>query len=92
MLSLVFGHVPIIFPGIFRINISLYHPLLYFVLVLFQLSLSSRILGDAMANGDLRKWGAMINGISILLFFAANAAMVWTRLSHKQKRHVTPGR
>lgn len=90
--SMIFGHVPIIFPGIFRINISLYHPLLYVVFVLFQFSLSMRILGDAMPDGDFRRWGAMINGISILLFFAMNATMVLTGLNHKQKRHVTAGR
>jgi hypothetical protein len=90
--SMIFAHVPIIFPGIFKINISLYHPILFMVFILFQTSLITRIAGDALLNNDLRKWGAMINGISILLFFASTAMIVISRLQQKEKKHVTTGR
>lgn len=88
--SMIFAHVPIIFPGIFRMNISLYHPGLYGVFLLFQLSLTARIAGDAILSDPLRKWGAMINGISMLLFFIATITIIITRLNIR--KHVNTGR
>jgi hypothetical protein len=90
--SVVFGHVPIIFPGIFKINISLYHRSLYFVYVLFQLALLGRIIGDALADNHMRKWGAMMNGISILLFIAFTVAIIITRSKQKRVAYVLPKR
>jgi hypothetical protein len=90
--SMIFGHVPIIFPGIFKINISLYHPLLFMVFILFQFSLALRIAGDALLHSELRKWGAMSNGISILLFFVVNAIIIIIRLHQKEKKYVSVGR
>lgn len=90
--SMIFGHVPIIFPGIFKINISLYHPVLCIVLTVFQLSLVFRIIGDALLHSELRKWGALINGISIVFFFGMTATIVITRLNKKEKRYVSIGR
>jgi hypothetical protein len=88
---MIFGHVPIIFPGIFKINISLYHPVLFIVLALFQCSLLLRISGDALLQSELRKWGAMVNGITIILFFIVNVTMVIARLRQKQKVYVSVG-
>ncbi len=82
--SMVFGHVPIIFPGIIRRNLSLYHPVLYIVFVLFQGSLFIRILGDAFSNQLWRQWGGLFNGISMLLFLLFTVAIVWMR-SAKRK-------
>lgn len=81
--SMIFGHVPIIFPGVFRINISLYHPGLYIVFVIFQISLLTRIGGDALLDTGMRKWGALINGSSMLLFFIANGVIIKSRLNQK---------
>lgn len=92
VLSMIFGHAPIIFPGIFRINISLYHPGLYVVMGLFQLSLTLRIAGDALLLNEWRKWGSMINGISILLFFIITATIATSRLNQNIKRNVSTGR
>ena len=90
--SMIFAHVPIIFPGVFKINISLYHPVLFIVFILFQSSLVLRIAGDALVHNELRKWGAMVNGISILLFFTINATIVVIRLKQKEKKYVSIGR
>ncbi len=84
VLSMVFGHIPVIFPGIFRTNISLYHPVLSIAMILFQLSLALRITGDAVLHNEFRKWGAMINGISIILLFAVTAIIVVARLKRKK--------
>lgn len=90
--SMIFAHAPIIFPGIFRINISLYHPVLYLVFILFQLSLCVRITGDAVLSNPLRQWGAMCNGISILTFFITTAAIVISRNNKKEKIYDTTGK
>jgi hypothetical protein len=90
--SMVFAHMPIIFPGVFKINISLYHPGLFAVFAIFQSTLALRIAGDALLHNGLRKWGAMFNGISILLFFAITAIIVISRLKLKEKRYAGIGR
>ena len=90
--SMIFAHAPIIFPGIFKINISLYHPVLFVVVILFQASLAMRITGDAFSATSLRKWGAVINGVVIILFFVSIATIVISRLLQKRKLYVSPGR
>jgi hypothetical protein len=55
------------------------------VFSLFQFSLALRIAGDALLHHELRKWGAMTNGISILLFFVITVAIVISRLRQKQE-------
>jgi hypothetical protein len=89
--SMIFGHVPIIFPGIFRVNISLYHAALYAVVGLFQFSLLARISGDAFQIQELRTWGALFNGIGLVLFFITTGIIILTRLSKKRKNHVATG-
>jgi hypothetical protein len=90
--SMIFAHMPIIFPGIFKINISLYHPVLFVAFTLFQLSIVARVVGDALLQNELRRYGVMVNGISILLFFAITAIIVISRSKQKEKRYVSIGR
>jgi hypothetical protein len=66
--SMVFGHAPIIFPAILQVRIN-YHKGYYIPLILLHLSLLLRLIGDVVAEVSLRKWGGMINGITIVLFF-----------------------
>jgi hypothetical protein len=88
VLSMIFGHMPIIFPGILRLNIRLYHPSLYFVLVIFQLSLVCRMAGDALLVIPLRKYGALVNGISIVMMFIAVATIIIAGMRKKNLSHV----
>ena len=88
--AMIFGHVPIIFPGIFKINISLYHPSFFLIFYLFQSALILRIAGDAAGRVEWRKWGILFNGIFLLVFFAANIILIVNRL--KQKRNDNTGR
>ncbi|HEX2627874.1 MAG TPA: hypothetical protein VHM26_02655 [Chitinophagaceae bacterium] len=88
VLSMIFGHIPIIFPGILRLNIRLYHPSLYIVLVIFQLSLLCRMVGDALLMVSLRKYSAMVNGISIIMMFITVAIIIATRVRKRNLSHV----
>jgi hypothetical protein len=72
VISMIFGHAPIIFPAIlgrpFAFGRRFYVPL-----VALQLTLVLRIGGDLAAAMIVRQWGGMLNTAAILLFLAAVA-------------------
>jgi hypothetical protein len=67
VISMIFGHAPIIFPAVLGIPIS-YSPGFYFHLVLLHISLFLRVLGDFANWYALRMWGGLFNEVAILLF------------------------
>jgi hypothetical protein len=69
VISMIFGHAPIIFPAILGVPI-VYRPVFYAQLILLHLSLLVRLLGDLTGQTDLRRWGGMLNEVAILLFLA----------------------
>lgn len=72
VISMIFGHAPIIFPAILGLSIQ-YHPIFYTHLILLHASLVLRIIGDIMFNTVLRQWGGLLNGIAIILFLVLTA-------------------
>lgn len=69
VISMIFGHAPVIFPAITGRAIA-YSPLFYTHLALLHASLLVRVAGDLMWNLPLRKWGGLLNAVAILLFLA----------------------
>ena len=67
VISMIFGHAPIIFPAILGVPIT-YQRGFYVHLILLHLSLVIRLLGDLTTQLDIRKWGGFLNEIAILLF------------------------
>jgi len=67
VISMIFGHAPIIFPAILGVPIS-YRPAFYVQLILLHLSLIIRIFGDLVNQPDIRRWGGLLNEMAILLF------------------------
>ena len=67
VISMIFGHAPIIFPAILGTPIQFY-PTFYFHLALLHLSLALRVLSDLINWTQGRLWGGMLNEIAILLF------------------------
>ena len=67
VISMIFGHAPIIFPAILGIPIT-FHPAFYAQLILLHLSLVLRLLGDLTNQLEVRKWGGLLNEVAILLF------------------------
>jgi len=65
--SMVFGHAPIIFPAVARVQIP-YHPVFYLPLLFLHGSLALRLLGDGLAEPSLRAAGGAGNGLALLLF------------------------
>jgi hypothetical protein len=69
VISMIFGHAPIIFPAILGVPIT-FHRVFYVQLVLLHLSLLIRLLGDLTNQLDIRRWGGFLNELAILLFLA----------------------
>jgi hypothetical protein len=67
VISMIFGHAPIIFPAILGAPIS-YRPAFYIHLGLLHLSLIIRLLGDLTGQLDIRRWGGLLNAVAILIF------------------------
>ncbi|HJQ14617.1 MAG TPA: hypothetical protein VJ830_07725 [Anaerolineales bacterium] len=67
VISMIFGHAPIIFPAILSVPIR-YHPAFYAQLILLHLSLLIRLSGDLTMQLQVRRWGGFLNELAILLF------------------------
>jgi hypothetical protein len=67
VISMIFGHAPIIFPAILGAPIT-YTSAFYAHLSLLHLSLAVRIIGDLSSQMDIRRVGGLLNEIAILLF------------------------
>lgn len=73
--SMVFGHAPIIFPAVTRLQVP-YHPWFYGPLIVLHLSLVLRLGGDLLADAAWREWGGMTNGIAIGLFVLSTVSAI----------------
>jgi hypothetical protein len=67
VISMIFGHAPIIFPAILGLPVTFYRAF-YGHLILLHLSLILRITGDLTNLVAVRKWGGLLNEVAILLF------------------------
>lgn len=67
VISMIFGHAPIIFPAILGIPIN-FQPAFYVQLVLLHISLALRVFADYTNLHPLRMWGGLLNEVAILLF------------------------
>jgi hypothetical protein len=67
VISMIFGHAPIIFPAILGVPVN-YYPAFYGHLALLHFSLLLRVTGDLTDQFEVRRWGGLFNVIAILLF------------------------
>jgi hypothetical protein len=84
--SMIFAHASIIIPAVLGIALP-YHRRVYVALVLLQLGLVVRLVGDA--TGDLTAWraGGVIDEAAILLFIALSAYSAITAKKPKRPAH-----
>ncbi len=73
--SMIFGHAPIIFPAVLSLPVR-YTPRMYGPLVLLNLSLLLRIVGDLAGLRAWRLWGGLLNATAILIFIGIVAHTV----------------
>ncbi len=67
VMSMIFGHAPIIFPAILGVPIN-FKPAFYIHLALLHASLGLRVFADYTNLHTLRMWGGLLNEVAILLF------------------------
>lgn len=67
VISMIFGHAPIIFPAILGVPIN-FQPAFYIHLILLHTSLALRVVADYANLHTLRMWSGLLNEAAILLF------------------------
>jgi hypothetical protein len=85
VISMIFGHAPIIFPAILGVPIT-HHRAFYVHFLLLHLSLLMRLLGDLTTRLDIRKWGGFLNELAILLFLGMTVYSIVGSKSHSEKK------
>lgn len=73
VMSMVFGHAPVILPAVLRVRLP-YHPVLYAPLALLHVSLLVRVAGDLAGSAAARTIGGVLGEASLLLFGACAVA------------------
>ena len=72
MISMIFGHAPLVFPAVMGRHMA-YHPVLYGHVVLLHASLVMRVAGDLGGWLPFRQWGGLLNAAAIVWFLVATA-------------------
>ncbi len=72
IVTMIFAHAPIVFPAVTGVRIPM-HRSFYAHLIVLQVGLVMRVIGDVWGAPDVRAWGGMLNAIAIVLFFASTA-------------------
>lgn len=83
VISMVFGHAPVILPAVLRIRLP-YHPLLYAPLALLHGALLVRVVGDLAGAAGARTAGGVLGEAALLSFVAC--AVAAARLSPPRAR------
>lgn len=73
--SMIFGHAPMIFPSILGLP-AVFRSRFYIHVAGLHVSLALRVVGDLANVPGLRRWGAILNGVVVLLFFASTAPAI----------------
>jgi hypothetical protein len=71
--SMVFGHAPIIFPAVLRVNVP-YHPTFYGPIALLHASLAVRIAGDASGQFAWTRVGGLLNALALAAFIVSTVS------------------
>jgi hypothetical protein len=81
IISMIFGHAPIILPAVLGRKMP-FQSTFYAHLLLLHLSLLLRVGGDLLSVPAAREWGGLFNVIALLLFVASTASALRTTLRH----------
>ena len=69
---MIFGHAPIIIPALLGVQLP-YSPLFYLHLVLLHVSLALRVASELLLWLPGRRWGGLLNMVTVLLFMGVTA-------------------
>lgn len=76
VISMIFGHAPLIFPALFGVKMPFLR-IFYIPLALLHLSLVMRIFGGLSGNFSLIQFGGLFNAVSLALFLANMMLSIW---------------
>jgi len=82
VISMIFGHAPIIFPAILGVPIN-FQPAFYIHPILLHASLVLRVIADYANWHTLRMWGGLLNEVAILLFIVMTVLSIRKSLAGK---------
>ena len=75
--SMIFGHAPIIVPAVLGVRVA-YRPAFYLPLGLLHASLVLRVVGDCAPWLPGRRWGGLLNAVTVIAFFVTMAYSILT--------------
>lgn len=75
VISMIFGHAPIILPALARIRIP-YHTVFYLPLIVLHASLLARVVGDLSDTLALSRLASIANAVALLFFILTLLASV----------------
>lgn len=71
--SMIFGHAPVIFPGVLGLRLPFRRPF-YLHLLLLHAGLAVRVGGDLAGSFETARWGGLLDAAAIGLFLFATVA------------------
>jgi hypothetical protein len=89
VMSMIFGHAPIIFPAVIGKPIP-FQSSFYIHLALLHLSLILRVVGDLALWLPARQWGGLLNVVAILLFIANTVRAMRGAATASTTQNVSP--
>ncbi|HEU5012541.1 MAG TPA: hypothetical protein VFT66_08355 [Roseiflexaceae bacterium] len=81
VLAMIFGHAPVIIPAVLGAQVR-FTRAFYGHLALLHASLLLRIAGDLTGMGLVRRWGGLLNAVTIVVFLGV---MIWAVRAAKQR-------
>lgn len=75
VLVMIFAHAPVIVSALVGVT-EAFDRLLYGPVALMHASLLARLFGDLFAQPGLRRWGALLNAVALVIFMAMMARLV----------------
>ncbi|GAA3210484.1 hypothetical protein [Nonomuraea helvata] len=82
VMSMVFGHAPVILPALLRLRLP-YRPLLYMPLVALHAAVAVRVAGDLAAVRVVRTLGGVLAAVALLMF--AGCVIAIARSGHDRE-------
>lgn len=67
--SMIWAHAPIILPMVFKLQVNIFHPVLWLGWIMFQVTLAGRIVSAWLEDATWRKLFGVANGWVILIMF-----------------------
>jgi hypothetical protein len=89
--SMIFGHAPVIFPGVVGVAIP-FRRIFYAHLVLLHIGLAMRVAGDLGGDYGLAQRGGLVNATAIALFLAVTVGTAAHGRLQKRTQRARSGR